>query len=54
MLAPLYQLGNITDFSMIVIALILGFVFGYLVEYVGFANAKNFVAAFYSKDWRCV
>ena len=52
MLAPLYQLGHISDVAMIVIALILGFLFGYTVEKVGFANAKNFTAAFYLTDWR--
>ena len=52
MLAPLYPLGYISDFGMIVVAVILGFCFGYLVENTGFANAKNFTAAFYSTNWR--
>ena len=52
MLAPLYQLGHIGDLGMIIVGLILGFLFGYLVENVGFANANNFTAAFYSEDWR--
>lgn len=52
MFAPLYQLGHVSDAGMIVIGLILGFCFGYIVENVGFANAKNFTAAFYSTDWR--
>ena len=52
MLAPLYQLGHIGDLGMIIVGLILGFFFGYLVENVGFANANNFTAAFYSEDWR--
>lgn len=52
MLAPLYQLGHINDVGMILIALLLGFLFGFIVESVGFANAKNFTAAFYLSDWR--
>ena len=52
MLAPLYQLGHLGDIGMIIVGLILGFLFGYLVENVGFANANNFAAAFYSEDWR--
>lgn len=52
MIAPLYQLGHINDVAMIIIALILGFLFGYLVESSGFANAKNLTAAFYTTDWR--
>jgi hypothetical protein len=50
MVAPLYPLGFISDPSVIAIALVLGFCFGYLVESVGFANARNFTAAFYGPD----
>jgi len=52
MWAPLYQLGHIDDLGMIGVALVLGFFFGYLVENSGFANAKNFTAAFYGENWR--
>jgi uncharacterized membrane protein YedE/YeeE len=52
MLAPLYKFGNMSEFGMIIVALLVGFIFGYIVENVGFANAKNFTAVFYGNDWR--
>ncbi len=52
MLAPLYQLGSLGDLGMVIVALAVGFAFGYIVENVGFANAGNFTAAFYGNDWR--
>ena len=41
-----------SDVGMVLVALLVGFVFGYIVENVGFANARNFTAAFYGNDWR--
>ncbi len=52
MLAPLYQFGNLADIGLIIVAMFVGFTFGYIVENVGFSNAKNFTAAFYGNDWR--
>ncbi len=52
MLAPLYQLGNIGDAGVIIAALVIGFLFGYLLEHVGFGDARNIVAVFYFEDMR--
>jgi len=52
MLAPLYEFGNLNELGLIIVALMVGFTFGYIVENVGFANARNFTATFYGNDWR--
>jgi len=52
MLAPLYQLGNIGDAGVIIAALVIGFLFGYMLEHVGFGDARNIVAVFYLEDMR--
>jgi len=52
MLAPLYQLGHISDAGMIISALIVGFVFGYFLERTGLSDARKITAVFYFEDMR--
>ena len=51
MLAPYYKLGFINEFGMIIIALVAGLAFGYILVAVGMLNSKKISAVFYGEDW---
>lgn len=51
MLAPLYKLGAINTAGMIIIAILIGFAFGYILQSVGMGNSRKISAMFYGKDW---
>jgi len=51
MLAPYYKLGFINEFGMIIIALIAGLAFGYILVSVGMLNSRKISAVFYGEDW---
>lgn len=52
MFAPLYKLGVIGEPGLIIIALLVGFVFGFILESTGFGNGTKIAAIFYGTDWR--
>ncbi len=52
MFAPLYKLGLMGDAGMIVIALLVGFIFGFVLENAGFGNGKIIAGFFYLEDLR--
>lgn len=51
MIAPLYKLGTIDDLGMIITALGIGILFGYLLISSGMGNARKISAVFYGSDW---
>lgn len=52
MIAPLYKLGAFGDPWMIVIAILVGFVFGFMLESAGFGNSTIIAKVFYMEDLR--
>lgn len=51
MLAPYYKLGFINEPGMIIIALLAGLAFGYILVSVGMLNSRKISAVFYGEDW---
>ena len=51
MLAPYYKLGFINETGMILIALLAGLAFGYILVSVGMLNSRKISAVFYGEDW---
>jgi uncharacterized membrane protein YedE/YeeE len=51
MLAPYYKLGFIGESGMIIIALLAGLAFGYILVSVGMGNSRKIAAMFYGEDW---
>jgi uncharacterized protein len=51
MIAPFYKLGMINHAGMIIVALLVGASFGYLLQSVGMGNSRKIAAVFYGKDW---
>lgn len=51
MIAPLFKLGAINDMGLIVIAILVGISFGYILQSVGMGNSRKISAVFYGKDW---
>ncbi len=51
MIAPLYKLGMLGHAGMIVVALLVGASFGYILQAVGMGNSRKISAVFYGKDW---
>lgn len=52
MFAPLYKLGIMNDAGLIILALLVGFVFGFVLENAGFGNGKIIAGFFYLEDLR--
>ncbi len=52
MMFPLYKLGIMGDTGLIIMALLVGLVFGYFLESTGFGNGTKIAAVFYGTDWR--
>lgn len=52
MIFPLYKLGAFGDVGLVIMALLVGFGFGFLLEKAGFGNSKKIAAVFYAEDWR--
>ena len=53
MIFPLYKLGAFGGVGLIIAGLIVGFIFGYVLEKGGFGNAKN-IAAVFSFDFQYI
>ncbi len=51
MIAPLFKLGAINYVGMIIIAILIGIAFGYILQSVGMGNSRKISAVFYGKDW---
>jgi len=51
MVAPLFKLGFIGYPGMILIGILVGFAFGYLLQAVGMGNSRKISAMFYGEDW---
>lgn len=51
MVAPLFKLGFIGYPGMILVGLIVGLIFGYLLQSVGMGNSRKIAAVFYGEDW---
>ncbi len=51
MVAPLFKLGFIGYPGMILIGIIVGIIFGYILQSVGMGNSIKISAVFYGKDW---
>ncbi|MBT4088054.1 MAG: YeeE/YedE family protein [Deltaproteobacteria bacterium] len=51
MIAPLFKLGSIGYPSMIVIGLLIGLAFGFILQESGMGNSRKIVAVFYGEDW---
>lgn len=51
MLAPLFKLGTVNYAGMIIIAILIGFAFGYILQSVGMGNSRKISAMFYGNDW---
>ena len=51
MLAPYYKLGFLNESGMIIIALLAGLAFGYILVSVGMLNSRKISAVFYGEDW---
>lgn len=51
MVAPLYKLGFIGYPGMILVGLIVGLIFGYILQAVGMGNSRKISAVFYGEDW---
>lgn len=51
MIAPLFKLGFIGYPSMIVIGILVGVAFGYILQSVGMGNSRKISAVFYGEDW---
>ncbi len=52
MTGPLDYLGVISPFGSIVVALVIGFLFGFVLERAGFGDARNLTSIFYFRDMR--
>ncbi len=50
-MGPLYKFGFFGHFSSLMVALVLGFWFGFLLERAGFGNPKKLTNMFYFKDF---
>jgi hypothetical protein len=51
MIAPLFKLGSINYAGMIIIAILVGMSFGYILQVVGMGNSRKISAMFYGEDW---
>ncbi|MBU2509717.1 YeeE/YedE family protein [bacterium] len=51
MIAPFFKLGTINYATMIMIAMMVGVVFGYILQSVGMGNSRKISAVFYGNDW---
>ncbi|NQU64199.1 MAG: YeeE/YedE family protein [SAR324 cluster bacterium] len=51
MVAPLFKLGYIGYPSMIVVGLLVGAVFGFILQSSGMGNSRKITAVFYGEDW---
>ncbi len=51
MIAPFYKLGILTEPGMILVAIVAGIAFGYILVSVGMGNARKISAVFYGEDW---
>lgn len=51
MISPLYKLGFLTEPGMILVAVVAGIAFGYILISVGMGNARKISAVFYGEDW---
>jgi hypothetical protein len=51
MISPLYKLGYLTEQGMVLVAIIAGIAFGYILVSVGMGNARKISAVFYGEDW---
>ncbi|MCP4754975.1 MAG: YeeE/YedE family protein [Proteobacteria bacterium] len=51
MIAPLFKLGIVDQAGMIVIAILVGITFGYILQAVGMGNSRKISAMFYGNDW---
>jgi len=52
MTGPLYMLGAFSQQTGLVIALVIGFLFGFVLERAGFADSRNLTNIFYFRDMR--
>ena len=51
MVAPFFKLGYIGYPGMILVGLIVGLIFGYILQSVGMGNSRKISAVFYGEDW---
>jgi len=51
MIAPFYKLGDINHAGMIIIAILVGIAFGYILQNSGMGNSKKISAVFLGNDW---
>jgi hypothetical protein len=51
MISPLYKMGFLSESGMIVVAIVSGIAFGYLLISVGMGNSRKISAVFYGEDW---
>jgi hypothetical protein len=51
MIAPFYKLGTLSESGMILVAILAGIAFGYLLISVGMGNSRKISAVFYGEDW---
>jgi uncharacterized protein len=52
MTGPVYLLGGMGESTSLIVAVIIGFLFGFVLERAGFGDARNLTAIFYFRDMR--
>lgn len=51
MFSPLYKLGTLSEGGMILVAILSGIAFGFILVSVGMGNSRKISAVFYGEDW---